>query len=176
MSVLASFTGNQFNDGGVIAAARTRASYTFTGQPYESLTQLQDHSYNGPIKTGAYAWWLPYSIEELEFRDFFEQTLGTELRMAGIFEDAAGQLKISLAMTVEFYSPLQIFEHEPGPPLTDAFIQAYHALDHFPACTCNPSHSNILKGILSRAAKAAKGGGNFLLKHPEIVTALFAAL
>jgi hypothetical protein len=176
LSVLASYSGNQFNDGGVIAAARVRSNFCYEGAHYESLTALQDHSYKGPIKLGAYAWWLPYSIDELEFRHPFDVDHGTDLRIAGIFEDDAGQLQVSIAMTVEFYSPLQIFEHEPGPALDDSFVRAYHSLDHFPAATCNPKHTEILKSILKSAAKGAKGAGSFLLNNPQMALSLLSLL
>jgi hypothetical protein len=174
LSVLATFTGNQFNDGGVIAAARTRAGYFYPGQPYESLTRLTDHRYYGKAKEGAYAWWLPYSLQELNFKRPFTSQDETELRIAGIFDDTDGQLQITVSMVVEFYSPLQIFEHKPGPSLTDAFQAAYHAMDTFPAATCNPAHTKILKGILGKAADGARGAAKIMLSHPELLAALLA--
>jgi len=174
LSVLATFTGNQFNDGGVISAARTRSGYFYPGLPYESLTRLTDHRYYGKAKDGAYAWWLPYSLDELNFRRPFTSRDETELRVAGIFDDADGQLQLTISMVVEFYSPLQIFEHKPGPSLNDSFQMAYHAMDTFPAATCNPAHTKILKGILGKAADGARGAAKLMLAHPELLASLMA--
>lgn len=177
LSILASYSGNMFNNGGLIAAARVRKNYCYDeNTPYNSLTKLQDHAYRGVLKDGAYVWWLPYSLDELNFRSPYSPVDDTELRMAGIFEDLSGQLQLTLTMTVEFYSPLQIFEHKVGPPLLDAFTAAYHILDGVPAATCNPKHTEILKGVLGTAKKAAGGAANLLTKHPELAYALLAMI
>lgn len=181
LSALVTYSGNMFNNGGVLAAARTRERYSYVDpSPYESLTRLQDHSYRGPLKEGGYVWWLPYSLEELDFRCPFDSEGGTELRVAGEFADETGALQVTLTAVVEFYSPLQIFEHEVGPPLTDAFVLAYHGLDLFPAALCNPSHTKTLSRAIRKAAAAAarlgKGVGSFLISHPEVAEELFAML
>lgn len=175
LSVLATFTGNQFNDGGVVAAARTRSGYYYEGPGYESLTRLTDHRYWGKAKEGAYAWWLPYSYEELEFKRPYDDIPETEIRMAGIFDDADGSFQLTVSMVVEFYSPLQIFEHKIGPPLSDDFETAYHALDSAPAATCNPAHTKIIKSLVNKAATTAKGAAKTVVKHPELLAALLAA-
>lgn len=146
MSALGSYSGNMFNDGGVMAAARTRAGWVPTLDYYQSLTQLQDHAYRGPLKDGCYVWWLPYDLKELEFRNPKAELDGTALRFAGRFGDASGALSVTLTMVVEFYSPLQIFEHEVGPPRDDQFTYLFHELDALPAATCNPAHSLISQG------------------------------
>jgi hypothetical protein len=175
MSVLASYSGNLFNNGGVISAARVRRNYCYDQDtPYDSLTKLQDHAYRGVIKDGAYVWWLPYALPELDFRSPNDVVSDTELRLAGIFEDNSGQLQVTLTMAVEFYSPLQIFEHKVGPPLMDNFITAYHNLDSIPAATCNPKHTELLKGVLGKAKKAAGGVAGFFAAHPELAYALLA--
>jgi len=176
LSVLATFTGNQFNDGGVIAAARVRKGYAYNGLPYESLTQLTDHRYFGKAKEGAYTWWLPYSIDEMDFKEPADIPTETELRVAGIFDDADGQFQLTVSMVVEFYSPLQIFEHKIGPPITDDFERIYHALDSMDAATCNPSHSSIIKKALGKSANAAKGLAKTVASHPELLAALLAAV
>jgi hypothetical protein len=172
-SVLASFSGNELENGGTIAAARTRKGYVYDEtDPYTALTKLQDHSYRGVLKLGAYVWWLPYDLEEMDPRPPHHSQNGTELHLAGHFDDANGSLEVTLCMTVEFYSPLQIFEHQPGPPLDDNFVRAYHALDVAEAATCNPKHGSILKKSISKVGKAAKGTSKFLLDNPELLALL----
>ncbi len=177
LSALASYSGNQFNNGGVIAAARTRAGFAYDdNNAYQALSKLQDHSYRGPIRDGAYVWWLPYDLDELDFRGALDTPSETELRIAGEFADADGALQVVLTMTVEFYSPLQIFEHEVGPALTDDFVRAYHRIDSMPAATCNPQHTKILRGILNSAGRGAKGAAKTVLSNPELMAALLAMI
>lgn len=173
-SFLASYSGNMFNNGGVIAAARTRADHYYNDTPYQALTKLQDHSYRGVLKDGAYCWWLPYSLEELEFKDPHSSDWQTELKCAGEFADASGNLALTLCLVVEFHSPLQIFEHNTGPPLTDAFVKLYHDLDTYPAATCNPAHEDILSKVMKNAKKGLKNAGNYLIGHPEAAMALLS--
>lgn len=168
MSILCSYVGNQFNDGGVIAAARTQPGYVFGSRPYESLTKLLDHRYYGPMKNGAYCWWLPNSLEEREYKAVSEQlTAGTELRVAGTFADPTGTLQITICVVVEFYSPLQIFSHNIGPVVNDPFYAVLHDLDTLPAATCNPLHADILK-FVKKGAKRALG---YVVKNPQILAA-----
>lgn len=174
-SLLASYSGNELENGGVIAAARTRQGYKYeTIDPYTSLTKLQDHSYRGVLKTGAYTWWLPYDFEEIDPRPVYHSQNGTALHVAGHFDSADASLEVTLVMVVEFYSPLQIFEHQPGPVLDDTFVRAYHALDYSPAATCNPKHSSILKKALSTGASVSKGLAKFVLANPELLSLLAA--
>jgi hypothetical protein len=174
-SLLCTYSGNMFNNGGVIAAARTRDGYYYTGSAYNSLTQLQDHSYRGALKDGAYVWWLPYDLHELDFKSPFSPVGETQMRVAGEFSDDSGSLQITLVMTMEFYSPLQIFEHEVGPPLTDEFIRAYHRMDSLPAATCNPSHEDILN-VVKSAGRGVQGAAKFFAGHPELAVMLLAGI
>lgn len=176
MSALTTYSGNMFNDGGVLACARTRADHLYEDAAYTSLSKLVDHAYHGSMKDGCYAWWLPYSLEEMEFVPPRSDLWDTELKVAGIFTDAAGQVQVTVTAVVEFYSPLQIFEHNIGPPLTDEFIRAYHALDRLPACTCNPLHTEILQGIVSGLKKGARATGSFLLDNPQVLLKILSAM
>lgn len=172
-SILCSYSGNDDENGGVIAAARTREGFkSENANPYEALTALQDHRFNGVLKFGAYAWWLPYDLEEMDPRPISHQSNATALQVAGHFDSADASLEVTIVMVVEFYSPLQIFEHIPGPMLDDNFVRAYHALDYSDAATCNPSHTKILKKGVSALGKTAKGLGKFVLSNPELLELL----
>lgn len=175
MSMKVSYSGNMLNNGGVIAAARTQPQYSFNDVPYDALTKLQDHKYQGPMVEGAYVWWLPYSYQEMDYKtNILDHSAATQLRAAGQFADASGAVVITLTCVVEFYSPLQIFSHEPSPSASDDYLQLLHALDRLPAATCNPSHTEILSGLWDKGISVAKGGVRFLLEHPEIVAKLAA--
>lgn len=169
MSILVSYTGNQFNNGGVIAAARVRPGYTYPAAPFESLTQLVDHSYNGPLKDGSYVWWRPSSVSEFDFKGPFDSVAGTTLRVAGKFSDPNGAIKITLKLVVEFYSRLQIFSRDVFPPLIDDYTMEFIRLESLPAATCNPSHSEIFRKLVKGAAQATKAGAQYAMANPELI-------
>ncbi len=177
LSILASYSGSTLDNGGTVAAARTRRGFHVeAANPYQALTKLQDHCYRGTLKEGAYVWWLPYDFSELDPRPPYVYDEGTELHVAGHFDNADASLQVTVCMVVEFYSPLQIFEHEVGPALTDEFVRGYHAMDAIPAATCNPKHDALLKKLVQNAQKGVKKAGNFALSNPEMVAMLASSL
>ncbi len=177
MSALVTFSGNVVDNGGVIAAARTRRGFNWSANdPYQSLTKLQDHSYRGALRDGAYAWWLPYNLDEIRHKGMLDTRESTELRIAGRFDDAAGSVQVVLSMSVEFYSPLQIFEHEVGPPMSDAYDKMLHMLDTYPAATCNPDHSRLLNSIVKKAHAVGKAALHFAMDNPQIIMSILAAV
>lgn len=175
LSIKVSYSGNMLNNGGVIAGARTQPQYSFDDLPYEALTKLQDHKYQGPMVEGAYVWWLPYSYAEMDYKtNILDHSAATQLRVAGEFADASGAVQVTVTSVVEFMSPLQIFNHDHGPCATDEYLQLLHALDRLPAATCNPSHTEILSALWDKGVSVAKGGVRFLMEHPELVAKLAA--
>lgn len=175
MSMLVSCAASSLENGGVIAAARTRPGWHPgpLGTVYESLTRLQDHSYRGPVRDGAYVWWLPTDLSELDQRPFGSSPdEETSIWVAGKLDSRNASLQITIDINFEFYSPLQLFEHEVGPPLVDSFITAYHMLDALPAATCNPKHQEILKQFLKGFGATAKRVGRHLAANPELLAAL----
>lgn len=177
MSMLVSYSGNMLNNGGVIAAARTQPHYIVTGNAYEALNLLQDHKYSGPLSTGAYCWWLPGAYGEMDFASKpVETTLQTALHCAGQFVDATGSVTVTLTATVEFYSPLQIFSHITGPESTPEYFALLHLLSLAPAATCNPSHLDVFKGLLTKARGAYRAGESFVQDHPEVLSLMKKAL
>lgn len=175
MSMLVSCAASSLENGGVIAAARTRPGWVPSSHEtaYESITRLQDHSYKGPVRDGAYVWWLPTDLAEMDQRPFGARAAEeTALIVAGRLDSRNATLQITFNVNFEFYSALQLFEHEVGPPLTDDFVRAYHFLDSLPAATCNPKHSDILKGVLKSLGSTAKKTGRYLAANPELLMAL----
>jgi len=173
MSILAQYSGNQFNDGGVIAGARCQPGYTYGADPYTSLSKLVDHTYHGPMKTGAYVWWLPNSFAEREYTPVGDAPpSATNLRIAGQFSDPDGSLQITVTVVVEFYSPFQVWNHNLGPVVSDEFYAVIHALDSIPAATCNPLHKDLLKLVSTVARK----GVQFAVQNPQIVAAALKSL
>lgn len=177
MSLLVTCAASDLTNGGVVAACRAKPGWQPGHQAdvYNAITQLQDHSYRGPLRDGAYVWWLPADMDELDFRQFGEDVpRPTRLWVAGRAESKDVPLQIVVTVNAEFSSPSQIFEHEVGPALTDPFIREYHGLDALPAAVCNPKHGEVLKKTVRAAGGFAKKLGRFVAANPDILLALLA--
>lgn len=179
LSALCSYRGNLLENAGVISAARAPDNWAPRGNDmYDAIAKLPDNSYRGPLINGAYTWWLPGDMEELDFITPGEAKRGTKtsLYLAGEFTDAGSAVELIVDMIVEFYSPLQIFERNPLPPFVDAHVEMLHQLALLPAATCNPSHMEILKKGVKAAARMGLAGYNFAKAHPEYVALLLKGL
>lgn len=179
MSLLIQNVSNALQKGGPIAIARTQPGFQYRGgqlAEFGDLSALQDHSYRGSLELGGYAWWLPSDVEEMEFRSIHDRRVETQLRAAGVFADPLASLMITCVMTIEFYSPLQIFEHEIGPPLTDDFMAIYHLLNLVPAAMCNPEHKDTLSKVLGFGKKVGRKAFDWVVNNPEEAKAYALAL
>jgi hypothetical protein len=179
MSMLCSYRGNLLENAGVIAAARAPSSWApRKANMFDSIAELVNYSYKGPLINGAYCWWLPNDIKEIDYSSpgaLYDNDT-TSLYAGGVFTDLGGALEIIVDVVVEFYSPLQIFERQHFPPLTDEYVQMYYHLSCLPAATCNPSHLEILKKGVKAAARAGMAGINWAKANPEYVTLLLKGL
>jgi len=179
LSILATYSGDFLNNGGVIVGARTQPRYSTNDVPYNAITKLQDHKYQGAMVEGVHGWWLPYSYEEMDYRiDLLGNSEATALRVAGQFANANGALVITLNAVVEFYSPLQIFGHSPGPFSSDEYLELLHTMDRLPAFTCNPNHREIFGQLWDKAVGFTRSGVKYLVEHPEVaakIAAMFLA-
>lgn len=175
MSILASYTGNALESGGVIASTRVPSHWSPDQDTvYASICKLPPSEfYRGPIINGAYAWRLPLDLDEMEFIDIAAKPVDmTNLVVAGIFGDNESSIEVTVNVVVEFVSTLQIFDKQRNPAFTDAYSNLMHHLAKIPCATCNPKHSsllNALKGGAKTAAKAIRVGSDIIRKHPELV-------
>lgn len=181
MSVLCSYRGNLLENAGVISGVRAPDGLKLDGANlYSSLTKIPDKQYHGPLIKGIYGFWLPNDQEELDFADDHLKSPGTCLYIGGIFTDAGAALEVTLDVVLDLYSPLQIFERLPYPPLCDQTIRMLHELEKLPAFTCNPSHLEILGKGLKQASKAVvkgvKGTYDFVKANPQYVEMLMTGL
>lgn len=178
MSVLASYRGNLLEQAGVIAALRAPTNWTYSAPNlYEAITKVPDDQYHGPLMKGAYTWWLPQDLEDLDFRSSIEpENEATSLYVGGVFGDSQGSLEITIDVVVDFYSPLQIFERKVFPVMSDPYRQMIHELSLLPAATCNPSHLEVLKKAGKIAANTAVKGLNFAANNPQVIKNFVSAL
>lgn len=179
MSLLVSYRGNMLENAGVIAALRAPSKWVPTGNNlYNSITSVVDDQYHGPLINGAYVWWLPQDLEDLDFISTHGQSDDerTALFIGGIFGDDNASMEVTVDVVVDFYSPLQIFERMNFPPSTEVYRRLYHELSLLPAATCNPSHLDLLKKVGKKAAKGTVKGVRYLQAHPAIVENFVKAL
>jgi len=179
MSMLAKFTGSALEYGGDIAAARGRPGYNpgLRANVFTALSQLPTDRYVGALREGAYVWWLPSDLSELNQRQPNELNSDeTTLWIAGSFDTEDASLQLTFDLVVEFYSDRQIFSSSLGPPLVDEYARAYHALATVPAATCNPDHKELFKSLVSGGKKAVKGAAGAILSNPDLAMALLATL
>lgn len=176
LSLLCSYSGNEFNDGGVIAAARVQPGFSMLGNGYEVINRLPDHSYHGPLKHGSYSWWLPGAYEELDFAPVTSpRPEETSLVAAGVFSDATGSLEITMTAIVEFYSPLQIFSHNYGPAWTPETSSLLHDLNMIPAATCNPDHDDLFRQLVRKGEQVLRAGADYVVRNPEVIAKVLSA-
>lgn len=175
MSVLASYRGNAIESAGVIAGALIRGLPARNGvEPlYDIVARQPEKAYNGPLQNGCYAYWVPQDINELDFDD---EPPTTTIMLAGTFVDAGGALEITVDVIVDFYSPLQIFEKIPFPPMNDAAANALHYLNTLNPVMCNPKHWGNIKRILGEGANGVKDVVNWGVSNKELLAAVAAAL
>lgn len=177
MSVLASYRGNLLENAGVIASCRVPTRWIPSGGTmYESICKLPEDSYRGPLINGAYAWWLPNDLSELDMRYPGSDVETTSLFVGGSFSDAGSAIELRVDIVVEFYSPLQIFERNLLPMWDEHYYSLLSELAHLPAATCNPSHLEILKSGAKKAFALGKRAYDFGQANPEIVSLFLKGL
>lgn len=183
MSMLATYTGSTLNNGGVIAAARLQPGIPDVGgNLYSALAKLPSDEYHGPLREGAYVWWLPRDLTEVDFSDGDESVLhktSSSLAIAGVFTEADCSVEITVQIQFEFYTPLQLFEKRLFPMYSPLYSEFYSLMNSLPAASCNPSHWELLKKAITKgasgAAKLLKGGVEYGIKHPEVVSGAMKA-
>lgn len=176
LSVLCTFSGDELNDGGLIAAARVQPGYSSLGNAYRTITSITDHQYHGAMKFGCYAWWLPNSIAETEFEEPTNLKLPpTSLAVAGTFANASGELEVTISMIVEFYSPSQLFAKMTGFPITPKYGALLAELNRIPAACCNPSHRELFRAMMSKGKKFASDGVRYLVENPEVLAKVLSS-
>lgn len=177
-SVLATYRGNMLEGAGMIAAVRT--SKTWIPQHstlYESICKIPDDRYKGPLHEGAYVWWMPYDLQELDFRNVGTVlNEGNALYIGGQIDDAQGALEVTVDMVVDFYSPLQIFERKIFPPMSDVHQQMFFYLSSLDSASCNPSHLEILSKLAKQAVSKAGSFASWLAKNPQYTKLLLEGL
>lgn len=155
LCVLVTYTGSTLDNAGQIVMALTDPDWTPTSLDlFAELSQLPDRRYNGPLRKGAFGWWIPMNLVEsnpqgLNYWLAHPDTSALNFAVTGAIEGQS--VKIETTLIWEFYAPDQIFSHTVGPPaapIHQHMMNVYHYLPHVMA---NDDHDTLTKGVIGRA-------------------------
>lgn len=174
MSLLATNTSSSLHNGGTINAARVPHKFDPFVNVVPSMAGLPDNRrYQGDAEFGAYCFWLPGQEDEFELDGVSEKRRSLAdaeylfTRLEGW--PAGASFRLQFDWVVEFYTPNQLYEKVLTPPMTDQFRQFYYQLLLTPCAMCNPSHSDLLKGLLAKGISTVKSGADFYDQHKALI-------
>jgi len=151
MTLLTTYQGSSLNDGGNIAAMQLCARTDYAPSPgsyYSTLAQIPG-AYNGPVKTGAWGYWMPEKISDHELRAVHNRALENPcLVFAGHIADPTQELRITFSQLVRFTTLSRIYSpiHYPVDPV--AWSLAITVLSRMQYCCCNPDHESRVRKVL----------------------------
>jgi hypothetical protein len=181
MSLLATNTSPDLADGGNVNIARVPCGFNPFGDVVARIANLpENRRYQGPAKSGGYAFWVPSQVDEYEVDNIgvIRQALwGAEyilLQVRGWAPPAGSvaSFRLQFDWVFEFYTPNQLFEKELTPARTQEFEELYHLVLALPAATCNPEHGALLKDLLKRSTAVIKSGHDFYRRNQPLIDAL----
>lgn len=160
-SVLVSNSSSQVTKQGQVYAARCNMDVLTNWAQLESnIAALPDNRrYIGLAETGAYAWWMPDTIETAAPDTVVSYTNAVRKQeilivyLKGL--PATATFNVSFSWNVSFYTRNQLFEKIPTPPLTESWLQTFHALANLPAASCNPEHESMFRALVKKVADGA---------------------
>lgn len=183
LSVLVSNTSADIGNGGTITAARVPRNVS----PFLSTATINSRSplhdfYQGPAKTGSYAWWLPRENSCQTFTDIGEaqEQLANDCylycNLTGWGGANGSSVVVTVNYVVEFYIGNQLYEKRLTLPRLPLWDQYMHAMSLAPAATCNPEHTELFKSVLNRAKQFADDAVGHYGKHKALYDGAFKAL
>jgi hypothetical protein len=155
---LVTYMGSTLQDGGQISAARLgmgisplRAS---NGDVYSHLASLPFYNADYALRDGAYAWWLPDSLQEYFYVPYLKNrtdTLETTsfLQYAILRDDPSQAVRLRVVQNFEMLTRSRLFTAESGPN-NPSYATLAAAMKVIPAVTINSKHKGILSRALSR--------------------------
>jgi hypothetical protein len=171
-SLLCTAEMSDISNGGMIATARLPSTAVIgehsEGQFeswYEYLASLPYNSYDGPIKNGAYTWYLPEDETGFFYRNVEAYMNENNPYMAAEFNVAntteVNVVRIKVCTVVQFTSNSSIYSMAPA-----EYIREEQKLRYLLSCVhssyCNSSHRNDIK----RHLKAVAGQLGKILRNP----------
>lgn len=173
-SVLVTYMGSDLLNGGTIASCYVPndiLSSNYFANTEQSLGQLQyvenvmklDGSYNGPLKTGTYAWWSPYDDTDANFRSVGNMnSMGTYpgIVVSGIFNPSSTMssgseqlmMRVELCTVLEYITKATCMDLEHCVGSQTHIDAANNAIMMQPHCMPNGKHFAWLKEMAGKVA------------------------
>lgn len=178
-SLLLTAEMSDINNGGMLSVARIPAGSPIgmdstqnlgsinTNNWYEWIASLANNNYDGPVKNGGYAWYLPEDETGYFYRpvdNYFSKELpylASEFTcITGLSESAVVRIKV--ATIVQFTTSASIYDQRPACHISEKDFM-HHMLSLIPAAYSNEGHKDALKRVLKNAGGKVKK----LLKDPK---------
>jgi hypothetical protein len=188
MSVLATYTGPTLTNGGNVAIAYLpgqTALDSFFSQDNASLGSMMDWqavsrvpgSYNGPLATGAYAFWVPEQVLDIQFRNWIDSSLYTypSIVVSGVWAPGAAISanttigRLMACFTFEYTTASQLPEVQLYVGVTTELEMVIAYLGMIPKCMANGEHKGFMEKAKSILANIFRKGKS-IYDHIDKVT------
>jgi hypothetical protein len=152
LTLLSSFVGTTFANGGLVAGARLPIGMSLASAPdgdnFSFLASLPIYSDDNPVKNGQYTWWCPDSMTEYFYSPYGAPKSGSLTNTSMIVQtftrdDPNQDIRISVVTGIEVLTRSNLYAASVGPvnPMFSKILQFAKLL---PASTENPTHKQIL--------------------------------
>lgn len=178
-SLLLTAEMSDINNGGMLAIARVPAGNPIgmdavsakesinANNWYEWLASLSNNNYDGAVKEGGYAWYLPEDETGFFYRtvdNYFSKELpylASEFTCVKGLEESS-IVRIKICTIVQFTTSASVYDQRPSCHVNDLDF-VHHILSLVPAAYSNDGHKESLKKLLKVAGTKVKA----LLKDPN---------
>jgi hypothetical protein len=183
LSLLASYVGTDFANGGLACGARLPMGMTLSGAPngdyFSYLASLPIYSADNPLKKGSYVWWCPDSTTEFFYVPYKTPRSAlmenTSMIVQTFTRDDPNQdIRISVVCGVEVLTRSNLYATFVG-PVNPMFPKILEFGKLIPAATENPIHSQFLSGIFNKVKKTILSPANWLKFGKGLLGAFTAA-
>jgi hypothetical protein len=170
LSVLCSYAGTDFANGGLITAARLPMGMSLEGAEkgdyFSFIASLPLYADDYPLKKGVYCYWMPDSITEFFFTPY-KRPVSDRLDNASLLvvnmsrDDPLQEVRAQFVTGIEALSRSNLYNAQVGPvnPLFSKILQFGKLL---PAVTENQIHKKILGALFNRAKALVTKPQNWL--------------
>lgn len=164
LSMFCQNTTAEIVSSGTIAAGRVPVTFdlgNYDGNWLQSMSTLDNNRrYIGPMKTGAYVFWMPEQQDEFQIDNIAEKQKSYQDANYLVLEipdwSAGATVEVTFTWIVEFYTPSQNFEKIVPPPKTQEFDVIWHMLSRIQAATCNPDHEQFTENWVASVKRAIR--------------------
>jgi len=183
MSIFVQNTTAEIAANGSIVAARVPSNFDLSANEGDwmktaSLLPPNRH-YIGPMKTGAYTFWMPEQLDEFQIDNISQKLEAYKDANYLIVEipdwTAGATAEVTFTWIAEFYTSNQNFEKQFPPPLTNDFELAWHLISAFPAAMCNPEHDKETRSYVQKIKSAALHLYNFYSQNKAAIDSVAMA-